>query len=158
VTEQTVRALGLDHGPVHVELRGQGEAVVPIEAHARSIGGMCSRVLRFADGRSLEDLIVQHALGWVREVPAREDRAAGVWMMQSPRAGRFHSMRGLAEACEVPHVDEVLVSARPGQALEPLPEGFLYIGFIFARAGTPAAVESSLRSAFARLEPVFDDD
>jgi biotin carboxylase len=158
VTEQTVRALGLDHGPVHVELRGQGEAVVPIEAHARSIGGMCSRVLRFADGRSLEDLIVQHALGWVREVPAREDRAAGVWMMQSPRAGRFHSMRGLAEACEVVHVDEVLVSARPGQALEPLPEGFLYIGFIFARAGTPAAVESSLRSAFARLEPVFDDD
>lgn len=157
VTEQTVRALGLDHGPVHVELRGHGDTVVPIEAHARSIGGLCSHVLRFSDGRSLEDLIVQHALGLAGEVPAREERAAGVWMMQSPRGGRFAFMRGVSAACEVQHVDEVIVSARPGQMVEPLPDGFLYIGFIFARAERPDQVEASLREAFSRLAPVFED-
>ena len=157
VTQATVRAFGLDHGPVHVELRVDGGTAVPIEAHARSIGGLCSRVLRFADGRSLEELVILHALGLLGEVPSRETRAAGVWMMQSPRAGRFVSMRGVAAACEVPHVEEVIVSARPAQVLTPLPDGFLYIGFIFARGDSPALVEASLREAFSRLDPVLEN-
>jgi hypothetical protein len=78
-------------------------------------------------------------------------------MMQSPRRGRFESMRGVPAACDVEGVEEVIVAARPGQAMEPLPEGFLYTGFIFARAETPAHVEHALRTAFARLVPVIDD-
>jgi biotin carboxylase len=156
-TADTVRALGLDHGPVHVELRGDDRRVVAIEAHARSIGGLCSRVLRFHDGRSLEDLILQHALGWVTRVPPREPLAAGVWMMQAPRAGRFLGMEGVEEARAVADVSEVVVSAREGQALESLPDGFLYIGFIFARAPSPGRVETALRAAFARLSPRIED-
>jgi biotin carboxylase len=157
VTEQAVRAVGLTHGPFHVEIRGHDDIVVPIEIHARSIGGLCSRVVRFQDGRSLEDVILADALGLLGDVPPLDARAAGVWMMQSPRLGRFESMRGVAAACDVEGVEEVIVAARPGQAMEPLPEGFLYTGFIFARAETPAEVERALRTAFARLEPVIDD-
>jgi hypothetical protein len=113
-------------------------------------------VLRFAGGRSLEDVILQHALGLVTEIPPRESRAAGVWMMQAPRAGWFRSLRGVAAAGNVPGIEEVVVSARAGQFLTPLPDGFLYFAFMFARAGTPAEVEEALRAAFARLEPVID--
>lgn len=157
VTEEAVRAVGLTHGPFHVEIRGDGDQVFPIEVHARSIGGLCSRVVRFEDGRSLEDVILADALGLLGEVPSLDPRAAGVWMMQSPRRGRFQTMRGVAAACDVDGVEEVIVAARPGQAMEPLPEGFLYTGFIFARAATPAEVERALRIAFARLAPVIDD-
>lgn len=157
LTDAVVRALGFTHGPFHVEMRGDHTTVVPIEAHARSIGGLCSRVVRFADGRSLEDIILADALGILGEVPPLESRAAGVWMMQSPRRGRFEAMNGVAAACDVPGVEEVIVAARPGQFLEPLPEGFLYTGFIFARADTPHDVESSLRGAFARLTPVVHE-
>ena len=156
VTRQTIAAMGLDDGPVHIELRIDGGRVVPIEAHARSIGGMCSRVLRFAGGRSLEQLIVLHSVGLLGEIPSRESNSAGVWMMQAPRAGRFAHMRGVSAATSVPYIDEVLVSARPAQELTPLPEGFLYMGFIFARAENPAQVEAALRSAFSQLEPVFE--
>ncbi len=152
-----VRAVGLVSGPVHVELRGSAGAVIPIEVHARSIGGLCSRVVRFADGRSLEDVILQHALGLVAQIPPREPRAAGVWMIQAPRAGRFESLRGASAAAEVPGVEEVVVSARPGQHLTPLPDGFLYVAFIFARSDTPERVEGALRAAFARLEPIIGD-
>jgi L-amino acid ligase C-terminal domain 2 len=148
-----VRAVGLTHGPFHVEMRGNGDHVVPLEVHARSIGGLCSRVVRFDDGRSLEDIILADALGLLGEVPALDARAAGVWMMQSPRRGRFQAMRGVASACEVGGIEEVIVAARPGQSMEPLPEGFLYTGFIFARAQTPEQVEGALRTAFARLTP-----
>ena len=152
-----VRAIGLSSGPVHVELRGSAGAVIPIEVHARSIGGLCSRVVRFADGRSLEDVILQHALGLATQIPPRETDAAGVWMMQAPRAGRFESLRGASAAAEVPGVQEVVVSARPGQHLMPLPDGFLYVAFVFARADTPEQVEGALRAAFARLEPIIED-
>jgi biotin carboxylase len=157
VTRQTLAAMGLVDGPVHVELRIDGPRVVPIEAHARSIGGFCSRVLRFEGGRSLEELIILHALGLLGKIPAREANAAGVWMMQAPRAGTFVEMRGVGAATAVPHIDELIVSARPAQVLTPLPDGFLYLGFIFARAGTPAEVETALRAAFSRLEPVFQE-
>ena len=156
VTRDTIAAVGLDHGPVHVELRIDGERVVPIEAHARSIGGYCSKVLRFEGERSLEEIIILQALGLVGRVPSREERAAGVWMMQSPRGGRFVEMRGVSAATSVRHIDEVIVSARPAQMLAPLPEGFHYVGFIFARAETPSEVEGALRAAFSRLEPVYD--
>jgi biotin carboxylase len=155
VTRRSITAMGLRDGPVHVELRIDGTRVVPIEAHARSIGGMCSRVLRFQGGRSLEELIILQSLGLLGELPEREEQAAGVWMMQAPRAGRFEGMHGVEAARAVPHVDEVIVSAHPGQDLTPLPEGFLYMGFIFARAATPEAVEAALRAAFALLEPVL---
>ncbi len=156
LTAAAVRAVGLTHGPFHVEMRGHGGEVMPIEVHARSIGGLCSRVVRFADGRSLEDVILADALGLLGEVPPLEPRAAGVWMMQSPRRGRFEAMRGVAAACEVPNIEEVIVAARPGQSMEPLPEGFLYTGFIFARGETAEQVEHALRAAFARLTPVIN--
>jgi hypothetical protein len=49
----------------------------------------------------------------------------------------------------------VTISAHPGEALVPLPEGHRYLGFIFARGDTPAAVERALRDAHARLSFIF---
>ena len=44
------------------------------------------------------------------------------------------------------------ITIGPGEAVEPLPEGDRYLGFVFARADSPDAVEASLRSAWARLD------
>jgi hypothetical protein len=48
-------------------------------------------------------------------------------------------------------IEEVAITMHPGQEVAPLPEGFQYLGFIFARGDTPAAVEGALREAHARL-------
>jgi biotin carboxylase len=60
-TAQAVRALGFRHGPVHAELRHNAEGAWMLEMHARPIGGLCARSLRFADGMTLEELILRHA-------------------------------------------------------------------------------------------------
>src|SRR5947199_4517997 len=41
------RAMGLEHGPIHAELRLGGPTPVVLEIAPRSIGGLCSRMLRF---------------------------------------------------------------------------------------------------------------
>ena len=150
--QDATRALGLDHGPIHAELRGDGERLWVIEVAARSIGGYCSRVLRFEGGHSLEEVIIRQALDPAIPPPPREAEAAGVFMMQAPRAGVFEGARGLEAARAIDGVTEVIVSAHPGQSLTPLPDGFLYVGFIFAHAESPERVEAVLREAGDVLE------
>ena len=144
-------ALGLSEGPVHAELRVNERGPWVIEVAARSIGGLCSRALRFGTGMTLEELILRHALGWKIESLDRERRPAGVMMIPIPRAGRLVAVRGKEAAEAVPSVEEVAITAHAGQELVPLPEGWQYLGFIFARAETPDAVERALREAHARL-------
>ena len=156
MTQEATRALGLRHGPIHAELRGHDDDVWFIEVAARSIGGYCSKVLQFEGGMTLEDVIIQHTLGTIDGIPAREQAAAGVMMMQAPRTGRYKTTRGLEEARLVDGVTEDIISSHPGQVLSPLPEGFLYLGFIFARERSPHAVEEALRAAHKKLDFVID--
>jgi len=150
-TASAAAALGLEEGPVHAEVRVNEHGPFVIELAARSIGGLCSRTLRFGTGMTLEELILRHALGW--EVPSydREARAAGVMMIPIPRAGRLGEIHGIADATAVPSVEEVVITAHEGQELIPLPEGWQYLGFIFARSDTPDQVERALRASHAQL-------
>ena len=72
-------------------------------------------------------------------------------MIPIPRAGVLRGVTGLAAARGVPGIEDVTVSATIGRPLVPLPEGASYLGFIFARAETPALVEAALREAHRRM-------
>lgn len=145
------QALGLHEGPIHAELRINPEGVWMIELAARSIGGHCSRILKYGLGRSLEELILQHALGQPDTPPERESRAAGVLMIPIPCGGFLKGVEGIEKALAVPGVDEVKITIRLGQWVTPLPEGASYLGFLFARGDSPAEVERSLREAHTCL-------
>ena len=150
-TARAAAALGLEEGPVHAELRVNEHGAWVIELAARSIGGLCSRTLRFGTGMTLEELILRHALGWPIASYDRETRATGVMMIPIPRAGRLRAVQGVAEATSVPAVEEVAITAHVGQEVLPLPEGWQYLGFIFARADSSDEVEKALRAAHAQL-------
>jgi biotin carboxylase len=151
-TAAAAQALGLRHGPIHAELRVNDAGAWIIEVAARSIGGLCSRSLAFSHGLSLEDLILRHATGQPIGNLSREDRAAGVMMIPVPAPGRFDQVDGIDAARKVPGIEEVIISISLGETLVPVPEGDRYLGFIFARAATPAEVEAALRHAHACLE------
>jgi biotin carboxylase len=145
------RALGLVDGPVHAELRWNAGGAWIIELAARSIGGLCARTLRFGTGISLEELTLRHALGL--EVPRgpADGQAAGVMMIPVPGSGVLEAVTGLAEAGAVEGIEEITISAHPGERLVPWPEGSRYPGFIFARCETPEKAETALREAHRRL-------
>ena len=148
------RALGLETGPVHAEVRWSRTdgAPVLIELAARPIGGLCARSLKFQSGLSLEDVVVRHALG-AEDVPARAGRASGVMMIPTPARvpSALRAVAGVETARAVAGVDDVVISVRVGETLVPLPEGQSYTGFIFATGETPESVERALRDAAACL-------
>jgi biotin carboxylase len=151
VTARATEAIGLREGPIHAELRLSREGPTVIEVAGRSIGGLCSRALRFGLGITLEELILRHALGKDVSALAREAGASGVMMIPIPRRGELAAVEGLDEARALPGIVEVAIAAHPGQELVPLPEGSSYLGFVFARAERPEAVEHALRGAHRRL-------
>jgi formate-dependent phosphoribosylglycinamide formyltransferase (GAR transformylase) len=155
--QRVVTALGLTEGPVHVELRVNEEVPWILEVAPRSIGGLCSRTLRFnAAGAesaffSLEEVILRQAFGIDGMPPPREGAAAGVMMIPIPRAGILREVRGRQEARKVSGIEDVLITIPVGQEVVPLPEGTRYLGFIFARSAAPENVEAALRKAHGRL-------
>jgi biotin carboxylase len=148
---QAVSAIGLTHGPVHAEVRVHEGRVWILEIAARSIGGLCSRALRFEGGRSLEEILLLHAVGLPLPGLRLEPAASGVMMIPIPGAGTLRSVDGVEAAAAVPGITEVVIELRPGEPAVPLPEGGAYLGFLFAEGELPAQVEASLRSAHACL-------
>src|SRR5438034_59145 len=145
------RLAGLAAGPVHAEARVNDQGVWILEVAARSIGGLCGRVLTHSLGMSLEELILRQVLAEEPLAIAGEGGAGGVMMIPIPRRGIYHGLEGLAAAQSVPGVTGVSITADPGQIIAPPPDGASYLGFIFARAASPADAEMALRIAHRRL-------
>lgn len=149
------RAYGLREGPIHAECRLNAQGVMILEVAARTIGGLCGRLLRFGTGMGLEELVLRHALGAPLD-QAIDQEGAGVLMIPIPRAGVLSRVEGVLAAERVPYVSEVHIAVREGYELVPLPEGASYLGFIFARAPSAAEAENALRTAHACLNVVVN--
>jgi hypothetical protein len=150
-TEAAARAMGLTDGPVHAELRVSPTGVQVIEVAARTIGGLCSRALRFGPATTLEEIIIRNSMALPVATTEREGVAAGVMMIPIPRAGILDDVRGMDRAKSVAGIEDVVITALD-RRLVPLPEGKAYLGFIFARGETPALVEAALREAHRHLD------
>jgi biotin carboxylase len=153
-------AMGLRHGPIHAECRINDAGVFVLEIAARPIGGLCARALRFATLASdrherndvtLEELLLRHATGESLDGYGREAHASAVMMIPIPRRGFYKGVTGVDEAAKVEGIEDVVITAKPDQLIEPLPEGASYLGFIFARAEQPDDAVSALRVAHAHL-------
>jgi len=155
-------AIGLRHGPVHAECRVNERGVYVLEVAARPIGGLCARALRFtAPSGALvpfEEVLLRHAIGEDVSAYAREPAASGVLMIPVPARGIYRRVAGTEAAGRVPGVTDVRITAKPDALLEPLPEGRSYLGFVFATADDPGAVERALREAHAALAFTIDPE
>jgi len=153
ITETVQRACelaGLTSGPVHAEMRVNQQGVWLLEIAARSIGGLCGRVLRHALGMSLEEVVLRQALGM--PVPQAEARgAAGVMMIPVPKRGIYQGVSGMDAARRLPGITDIRIAVEPGTLILPVPEGASYLGFIFSQASTPAEAEYALRVAHGLL-------
>jgi len=156
VTARAVHAIGLREGPIHAELRVDGPTVTIIEVAARSIGGLCSRSLRFGlFGMTLENLLLRHAVGLPVD-PHREHVASGVYMLPVPTSGTFSGVEGLSVARDVPGVSEVVITVPKGVRVAALPDPSRYLGFLFATGSSPDSVATSLRTARDALQILID--
>ena len=101
------------------------------------------------------ELLIRHACGLAVPTLAREQNAAGAMMLPIPHAGFLQRVEGLDSALSVPGIEDIAITAKPAEKLQPFPEGASYPGFIFARGATPQGVEQTLRTAYRHLRLVI---
>ena len=151
---QACLAYGLSEGPIHAECRINDNGIWILEVAARTIGGMCGRLLSLGTGYSLEELVLLHAMGQSVEIKS-DNTAAGVLMIPIPKAGILKRVEGLLEAQRIPFIKDLSIEVREGYELIPLPEGNSYLGFIFAEAPSAKEAEQALRDAHNCLNIVI---
>ncbi len=125
-----------------------------LELAARSIGGLCSRSLRFLNGISLEMMILLNALGADIDL-APPPGASGVLMLPVERSGVLLAIEGQAEARVVAGITGLSITIPLGHSVRPLPRGDRYLGFLFAEGETATEVEAALRLAHGKLRTVI---
>lgn len=149
---RAVQALGLRNGPAHCEIRLSSQGPFVLEIGARVIGGACSRVFRHILDEDIHSYVLRLALGDEIVLPLQRKGAAGAMMLPIPGEGRLVSVSGIEKARSVPSIQDVIVTASPGEIIIPFPEQNCYVGFLTARADTPGAVEEALNKAAELIE------
>jgi len=155
--EIAVNTLGIVKGPVHIEIRINSSGNYILECASRSIGGICSNVLEFHGGMSLEELILRSYLGRNVEKTKLTDTARGVMMMPNEKSGILKEIRGVEDALNVKGVTDLQITLKPGENLEPLPKGDRYLGFIFAEDKDQELVIKALKNAWSKIAVVLEN-
>lgn len=110
---------------------------------------------RLRETSTLEEILLRHAAG---ENVSEVRLAAGghaVMMIPIPRAGVYIGVEGVDRARAVEHIDDVIITAKEGQTMLPLPEGASYLGFIFGHGDSAEAAETAVRKSHACLRFEF---
>ena len=148
----SAKALGLRLGPIHAEFRLNEHGVWPIEIAGRTIGGLCSNILSFGSGRSLEELVLLQTSGSNIDKFTIDDRSKGVMMIPIPKSGILRKINGIKQAESIDGIDKIEITAKLNYPIYPLPEGDGYLGFIFAYCQSPYEVVEALRTSHALLQ------
>ncbi|HEX6975662.1 MAG TPA: ATP-grasp domain-containing protein [Vicinamibacterales bacterium] len=159
VLEVAARPIGgLCSRVLRFERRGDGEAEAsPYDVIRRAtLQGRHHGEAKASLYASLEEVLLRHAVGEDVTPFAREAQAAAVMMIPIPKRGILKRVEGTDAARAVPGIEDVRITAKPDQLLEPLPEAGSYLGFIFARAATPGEGVAALRAAHGALRFVID--
>lgn len=121
------RALDLDLGPFHCELRLAEDGPVLIEIGARLAGGHIIELVEMVTGVSLVRVLLAAATG--RDVAAAaasgtpRAKCAGIVGLTAPELSTFTSVHGLDEVREAPDVLDVQLFVEPGDEM-PRPDDF----------------------------------
>jgi argininosuccinate lyase len=110
--------LGLGWGPLHWELRVDGEGrAVPMEVNPRLAGGFIPVLVREAEGIDLIRETLRLVVGQAPALEPGRHRHASIRFLFAPGAGRFAAAEGVDEARAMAGVAEVALYRAPGDEL-----------------------------------------
>jgi hypothetical protein len=73
-------------------------------------------------------------------------------MIPIPQSGTLSSIDGIEEVRELADITGIDITINVGSEILAPPDGDRYLGFVFARAATPDAVETALRKAMTKID------
>lgn len=151
--ESAVRAMGLETGPFHMEVRRNPGGVFVLEVGAR-IG--FPRLVRHTTGYDIVSSVVDMFLEQDPPAPVPVPyQFAGNLCINAPKAGLFEGLSNLDAVRQHAHIAEIPIFVELGDRLSAPPESNRYIGFVISVADTYNDVEDALTYAKQALQPII---
>ena len=150
-SQKTIEAIGINEGPVHIEYRVNKTGIYPIDVGARSIGGLCARIIQFENNITLEEIILNNALGNKFSAKNKQTLTA-VMMIPTIHEGTIESISGIDEAKKIKNITDIQITVHKNQKIQILPKANIYIGFIFAEGKSKKGIIKSLQKANAQIK------
>jgi biotin carboxylase len=151
MTEQAIRALGIDDCVTHTEFKASRDGVRLLEIGARMGGGSIRQVVLGATGVDLLQVTLELALGRRVTPTPRSLGAAASRSLYPSRAGRVVSL-DVAGLARRRGVDAVNVWLGPGEDYRLPPDGYGEVLGVVTRAANPAEAVRLAESAVKWVE------
>lgn len=147
-------AIGYLEGPVNVDfIQAEAGELVLIEMGTRSGGNGIGELVGMIHGVDSTELAVRAAIGRPvhRDQWPAPSRHAAARSFFADRAGTLAQMRGLDSLHDDPSVVDVIVTARPGDPVEPANQCRSKAGFMLLSAATADGLATSVDRALRTL-------
>ena len=151
VALMAVKAVGIDKGPSHTEIKVTREGPKIVEIGAR-LGGdnITTHLVPLATGVDMVKCSIQIALGEAPDLEVRLNKSSAIRYIRSNK-GILGEILGEKEAANVPGVKEVNILVRPGDLLKPVKSSIDRIGYIIAQADKPEDAIFECESALKKI-------
>lgn len=164
VAERAVRALGIEDGISHTELKLTSRGIRVLEVGARMGGGSIRQVVRLATGVDLLEVTLELARGRKPELAPATDRSAASRSWFPARPATVGDVAGADQLLELPGIVAVNRWMAPGDRYELPPDGYREVLGVVAVGDSPQQAveraEGAIADAGARglVELAYDDE
>lgn len=136
VAKAGIKALGIDHGPSHTEIKLTSTGPKIVEIGAR-LGGGCitTHLVPLSTGINMVEANIRIALGENPNLCKKYDKGAAIRFLQ-PFPGIFKSVKGVDEVRSILGVIEVGFMKKIGDVVPELCNGLDRVGYIITQGNT----------------------
>jgi biotin carboxylase len=148
-------ALGLDWGPIHVELRMSNKGPMLIEVNARLAGGYIPEIVCQATGVDLVASTVKLAMGDAVDTLPRKASAASIRFINATRDGTLEGVSGMEEAQAMAGIVNLNIYKKPGSRVRLYGDFRDRVGHVIATGATTELAAARAQRAHSHLAAII---
>lgn len=149
---RAVKAVGIDNGPVHVEIMLTKEGPKMVELGAR-MGGDCitTHLVPLSTGIDMIKATIDICLGLTPDIEPKFQKGSAIRFFDVP-CGTIKAIEGVEEAKAIPGVQEIAFTKQVGDTVGTIGASGDRMGFVIAQSTDPEAAVRCCDQAMNRLE------
>ncbi|ASS74134.1 hypothetical protein CIG75_03440 [Tumebacillus algifaecis] len=153
---KALAAVGVKNGATHTELKLTEEGAKIIEINARLAGGMIPELIRLATGVDMLEQQIRCSVDGPKDLVVAYQGHAGIKFIMAPEEGVLREISGVETAQNSAGVQQVIVTGKPGQAVQPPQNAYHRLGSIIVKGDTYEETTTALDTALEKIGVVLE--
>ncbi|SHK19367.1 ATP-grasp domain-containing protein [Paramaledivibacter caminithermalis] len=152
ITKKALKALGIQNGAAHLEMRCTSRGYKVLEAACRLGGGSIPDAVEKAVGVNMYEQYMNIALGIKPQISKHKLMCAGVRIIYRYKEGIIKAINNVEEVCMWDGIEDISIRVKPGYKIILPPKNYkISLGYIFATGNSLRGVTDLLKRADEKI-------